>query len=689
MFYNCQGLTKSPALPAKTLATECYYQMFQGCSNLNEVTAAFTTWTSGATTNWLSGVASTGHFYCPPTLAKTTGVSYIPTGWTSGYDCLTFVANSANSTVSLGKTGSPTAVSLESSTDGCTWTAYVPGTTGSISLANVNDYVYFRAGGTNGTNSTFSTGTSNYYKFAMSGSIAASGNVMSLVDKSCESKAIPRNSTFYNLFNGCTPLTSAPLLPATTLKDSCYYGMFQSCTHLTTAPELPATSLRHMCYRAMFNGCTALTNAPALPATTLASNCYREMFKGCISLATAPELQVTTMILSCYYDMFNGCTSLTAAPELPATELAYYCYTGMFRNCTSLTTAPELPATTLKQDCYSYMFQNCTSLATAPELPATSLDTYCYQYMFQGCTALTVAPELPATTLADYCYRYMFQGCTNLEYVPLLRAETLAVGCYNQMFYNCSKLDVVRTEMTNASATNATTNWLYGTKAGGTLVCPNTLANADSYKPSNWDVKTYAKTVKLNAKGYSTYSSPVPVAITSGADAYSCAVDFGEHTITCSQNPNNDIMPGQGYLLANEDAPSTTVTFHQIEGIIADDMADVENSLLPTTTWNYDVVPMPTGVRCYSLSGSTFMHFAGSSFVANKAYFMAPLAVGAAEMRIIFAGAEEEGDALAIDAIEDDTKQVGRSYDLLGRPIKGNDVKGMMVRNGKTIVVKR
>ena len=387
--------------------------------------------------------------------------------------------------------------------------------------------------------------------------------------------------------------------------------------------------------------------------------------------------------------MFKGCIKLTEAPELKAKTMQQGCYSSMFYNCTKLTTAPELPATTLANYCYSNMFNTCTSLTAAPELSATTLKGNCYENMFNGCTGLTAAPELPATTLADYCYRYMFQGCTNLVYVPLLRAETLANGCYQQMFYNCSKLDVVRTEMTNASATNATTDWLYGTKAGGTLVCPSTLANADSYKPSNWDIKTYAKTVKLNAKGYSTYSSPVPVAITSGADAYSCAVDFGDHTITCSQNPNNNIMPGQGYLIANEDAPSTTVTFHQIEGIIADDMADVENSLLPTTTWNYDVVPMPTGVRCYSLSGSTFMHFAGTSFVANKAYFMAPLAVGAAEMRMIFNGHDEAEETLAIDAIEDDADEDAHTYDLQGRPIKGNDVKSMMVRNGKTIVVKR
>jgi hypothetical protein len=60
----------------------------------------------------------------------------------------------------------------------------------------------------------------------------------------------------------------------------------------------------------MFSGCTSLTTAPELPATTLANNCYESMFSGCTSLTTAPELPATTLTNNCYYYMFNGCTSL-------------------------------------------------------------------------------------------------------------------------------------------------------------------------------------------------------------------------------------------------------------------------------------------------------------------------------------------------------------------------------------------
>ena len=69
----------------------------------------------------------------------------------------------------------------------------------------------------------------------------------------------------------------------------CYRSMFYGCTSLTAAPSLPATTLEFMCYGSMFQGCTSLTAAPSLPATTLEMRCYTAMFYGCtkIKLSTA------------------------------------------------------------------------------------------------------------------------------------------------------------------------------------------------------------------------------------------------------------------------------------------------------------------------------------------------------------------------------------------------------------------
>lgn len=89
---------------------------------------------------------------------------------------LCFTAEQANSTVRLDKVGSSNAVSLETSTDGSTWTDYSwsSNTGDTVTLANIGDKVYMRA---KNENSTIGGSASNYYYFVMAGEIAASGNI--------------------------------------------------------------------------------------------------------------------------------------------------------------------------------------------------------------------------------------------------------------------------------------------------------------------------------------------------------------------------------------------------------------------------------------------------------------------------------------------------------------------------------
>lgn len=349
---------------------------------------------------------------------------------------LCFTAEQANSTVAMRAEGSAPTVSLEYSTNGASWSPFVVGTT-TVTLANIGDKVYVRA--TSAGNTGIGNDYSNYNYFVMTGHIAASGNVDTLLDQ-----------------NGNATLTSY-----------CYYRMFQNCSSLTTAPSLPATTLAEYCYGSMFNGCSSLTSAPALPATTLASSCYSWMFNGCSSLATAPTLPATTLDGSCYSAMFWNCTSLTTAPELPATTLAYQCYSNMFRGCSSLVSVQTISATTLDRSCCYRMFYDCTSLTTAPAtLPATTLADSCYKEMFYNCTSLTTAPELPATTLIN--------------------------DCYVSMFYNCKLLNNIKIGYTGEFYTTYTSTWTRGVSSTGTFYYNGTsTSRGDSYIPTGWTITPF------------------------------------------------------------------------------------------------------------------------------------------------------------------------------------------------------
>lgn len=193
---------------------------------------------------------------------------------------------------------------LEYSTDASTWTAWNGRTTLSSATKGSSNVLYLR-----GTGNSVITGSINY-RWVLTGSdIRCIGNIENLLD-------------YATVEAGNHP----------TMADYCYFYMFSGCTSLTQAPDLPATTLVHFCYNNMFSG-TSLTKAPALPATTLADYCYNDMFNGCTSLIQAPTLPATTLAKNCYDGMFSGCTSLTQAPALPATTLADYCYYAMFWNC--------------------------------------------------------------------------------------------------------------------------------------------------------------------------------------------------------------------------------------------------------------------------------------------------------------------------------------------------------------------
>lgn len=84
MYERCYKLTNAPILPATTLAESSYKEMFASCSSLNEVTVyADDISAKNCTSNWLSGVASTGTFRNLGSATYTKdSVSGIPTGWT-------------------------------------------------------------------------------------------------------------------------------------------------------------------------------------------------------------------------------------------------------------------------------------------------------------------------------------------------------------------------------------------------------------------------------------------------------------------------------------------------------------------------------------------------------------------------------------------------------------------------------
>lgn len=325
------------------------------------------------------------------------------------------------------------------------------------------------------------------------------GNVMSLYhpDNLTGAEEIYEPYAFYGLFKSNANIYNHPeknlVLSAKVMKSFCYAWMFYGCTGLTSAPELPATSLADHCYIEMFERCTALEEAPELPAVDLAEYCYSYMFSYCSALKSPPVLHAVNLEKNCCSHMFQWCTSLSSAPALTATKMKQACYQCMFESCTSLTSAPELPAKVLARSCYNSMFYACTSLKDAPALPATNLAPGCYAEMFAECTGLTTAPALPATTLTESCYATMFRYCINLSAAPVLPAKELKPNCYYNMFRSCKRLNYIKALFTSEPSFDTTGYWVEGVSSSGTFVMNETASwdvRGVNGIPVGWDVNT-------------------------------------------------------------------------------------------------------------------------------------------------------------------------------------------------------
>ena len=204
MFYNCTGLTTAPALPATTLANDCYWFMFCSCTGLTTA----------------------------PALPATT------------------LADCCYKQMFLGCTGLTTAPDLPATTlADCCYDYMFADCTSLITAPDLPA-------------TTLAYGCYEYMFFGCTELTTAPALPATTLADDC----------YYSMFCGCTSLTTAPDLPATTLADDCYNSMFSGCTELTTAPVLPATTLTDHCYEYMFYGCTKLSSITCLAEGYIDSN---------------------------------------------------------------------------------------------------------------------------------------------------------------------------------------------------------------------------------------------------------------------------------------------------------------------------------------------------------------------------------------------------------------------------------
>jgi hypothetical protein len=89
--------------------------------------------------------------------------------------------------------------------------------------------------------------------------------------------------------------------------------MFQGCTSLTTAPVLPAMTLSQYCYLYMFSGCTNLNYIKAMFTTTPGVSYTNNWVNGVASTGTFVKNSAATWDVTGVYGIPTGWTVETAS----------------------------------------------------------------------------------------------------------------------------------------------------------------------------------------------------------------------------------------------------------------------------------------------------------------------------------------------------------------------------------------
>ena len=526
LFYHCTALANTPDIPATTLATGCYQNMFEGCSGITSTCATLPAMTL-AVQCYLGMYRGCSALTTAPSLPAITLTASCY--YAMFYNCSALTAAPTLSATTLA--------------DSC---------------------YYYMFSGCRALTTTpqlpATTMASNCYR----GMFNNCSGLNSAADLPATTLAV---NCYYQMFDSCTNLTAAPVISATTLASYSCYNMFKSCSKLekiyvsftswldgATPDWLSGVSSSGVFYKPLAlpdeygasripSGWQVINTdeiecSPGLPTDidpigitveeqlplTLTAVEDSTVTLNAVGSPTTSGLKFKTQSNANWSTYTPGTTIQLPAGKsvqfwnsaetlsLSANVYAQFSMTGvvradgniqsmlnysqtcpdyslrhLFLNCSSLISPPECPAKTVKSWGCSSTFRG-TSITKSPALPATAVEDSGYRGMFRDCKNMASLSDLMVMAPASNCFYDMCVGCIRLTAVKIA-TTTLSESCLDSAFFGCSSLQAVEVEF-SAWHSNATRIWLSGVSASGTFVKPAALPEeyGASRIPSGWTV---------------------------------------------------------------------------------------------------------------------------------------------------------------------------------------------------------
>lgn len=226
-----------------------------------------------------------------------------------------------------------------------------------------------------------------------------------------------------------------------------------------------------------------------------------------------------------------------------------------------------------------------------------------------------------------------------------------------------------------------TNNQFHASGATSVYYTPNNQTSAFRLEAADQKnkFKTTALTVGNVSANIATYSSPFPVNLPDGVDAYIAKQD-GENIVL--QKITGALPANTGVILSSETAATPYIPTARTTEPLA---TETEGNMLVATTGN----AVETNVNAYILSknGNTAVFKKLKSDARTIAQYKAYLAFNGAQsaqlMNFAFAGSDLTG----IQNVTETSAKSKTAYDLAGRKV-GKLQKGIYIVNGKKVIVK-
>lgn len=296
-------------------------------------------------------------------------------------------------------------------------------------------------------------------------------------------------TSMWNMFAGCTELTSLDLSSFDTSNVTDMWGMFAQCSKLTdlNISNFDTSKVTRMAWMFENTGLTGIDlshfdtsqvtdmsgmfyNNPTLKWVDVSSfdtskvTNMEQMFNDCVQLKNLNLANFNTSVVTDMRDMFSGCNSLTSLNVSNFDTSKVTNMSGMFGYCRLLTSLDLSNFNTENVTNMVSMFRNCQSLTsldlsnfnTARVTEMQSMFTQCENLISLNLSSFNMSKVQNTSWMFSSCWNLIAINLGNFHYSSIIDSESMFGGVNANIVITITNSDAVA--------------WLQGKLASGSVV---------------------------------------------------------------------------------------------------------------------------------------------------------------------------------------------------------------------------